>query len=168
MIEGNPHETPEREPTQNCCSCKGSCCQLGCPCFQHGGVCGPNCQCHNCQNVSIWGEERLNAIEAILETNPTAFTATKDLNQEEHTLISNFSMLATSIDSEPFQTKSRNSALSKLLVPDVTNQAIKTVISAATKNLITEGKKNEESTENCVSLEFENVLKTILNAIETQ
>ena len=166
MTEENAES--EAQKAKGCCSCTGNCCDLSCPCFHHGGVCGPDCKCQKCQNKSIWGEERLNAIEAILETNPTAFTATKDLNQEEHTLISNFSMLATSIDSEPFETKPRVSALSKLLVPDVTGQAIKTVISAATKNLVTEGKNNEESTENCVSAEFENVLKTILNAIESQ
>ena len=167
MSEEKTQET-KPEKSKGCCSCTGNCCELTCPCFQHGGVCSPDCTCPNCQNKSIWGEERLNAIESILETNPTAFTATKDLNQEEHTLISNFSMLATSIDSEPFQTKPRSSALSKLLVPDVTGPASNTVISAATKNLITEGKNNEESTENCVSAEFENVLKTILNAIELQ
>ena len=149
------------------CNCTGNCCDMDCPCFKRGSICSKNCKCPNCQNKSVWGEERTAAIEEILAKDSTAFTQT-DLNQEERSLISNFSMLSASIDSTPFKTQPRSSPLSRLLTPEVTGQAIKTVISAATRNLTIEGNNNEESTENCVSAEFENVLKTVLNAVESQ
>eukprot|EP00730_Choanoeca_flexa_P004123 TRINITY_DN11605_c0_g1_i4.p1 TRINITY_DN11605_c0_g1~~TRINITY_DN11605_c0_g1_i4.p1 ORF type:complete len:231 (+),score=7.43 TRINITY_DN11605_c0_g1_i4:333-1025(+) len=38
-------------PTKSC-NCKNSkCLKLYCDCFAHGGYCGPNCNCSNCQNT---------------------------------------------------------------------------------------------------------------------
>lgn len=150
------------------CNCTNGCLSLDCPCFKRGGVCGPKCHCANCKNKSGWDEERLNVIENILAQNSVAFTSTEQLNPEEHKLISNFAMLSSSIDSEPFHSKQRNLPLARLLTQDVTSQAIKTVISAASRQVKKQsGSGNiEEALENCVSSEFENVLKAILDAVE--
>ncbi|EAX96753.1 hypothetical protein TVAG_288530 [Trichomonas vaginalis G3] len=151
-----------------CSCCNGNCLLLDCPCFKRGGVCGPNCKCQNCKNKSGWDEERLAVIENVLSQKSVAFTSTDQLNPDEYNLISNFAMLSSSIDSEQFHSKQRDLPLSRLLTQEVTQQAIKTVISAAHRQYTKQqGEPNiEESLENCVSSEYENVLKAILTAIE--
>ncbi|EAY00253.1 hypothetical protein TVAG_449890 [Trichomonas vaginalis G3] len=155
---------------EGCCCCNGNCLSLDCPCFKRGGICGPNCKCQNCKNKSGWDTERLNAIENMLSQNTVAFTSTDQLYPEEYNLISNFAMLSSSIDSEQFHSKQRDIPISRLLTQEVTQQAIKTVISAAHRqyNKQPAAENIEELLENCVSSEFENVLKAILSAVQQQ
>ena len=148
------------------CNCQGNCCQLECPCFKRGGVCGIDCKCINCENKSTTSLIRLESIEKILNKNPQAFTPLDGLNEDELSSITNFALISNSIDSEPFQIIPKITPLSKLLAPEVIDQAIKTVISAASQDLSNSNNTNyEENLENSVSFEFERVLNTVLEAV---
>ena len=56
------------------CSCKKTkCLKLYCECFSNGGICGPNCKCDNCHNVTELQDLRELIIQETLEKNPLAF-----------------------------------------------------------------------------------------------
>ncbi|KAH0785196.1 tesmin/TSO1-like CXC domain-containing protein [Histomonas meleagridis] len=147
------------------CNCTGgNCLMLGCPCFKRGGLCGKDCKCTSCRNCEQYAVERMACIEQILSQTPGVFTTEESLTQEEYSSICNFAMLNSSVDSEQFQIEPRETKLSKVLVPEVINQAIRTIVSAGN-----EGQSNnadaefEEKAENQIIQEFENVLQTILS-----
>lgn len=148
----------------NTCSCtSGNCLTLECPCFKRGKYCDEKCKCVDCKNREEFAAERLQVIESILLKDSMAFTAEETLNQEECASICNFAMLTSSVDSESFKVEHRESPLSRLLTPEVINQAIRTVMSAANEDLKSANPENfEEHAENSVSKEFENVLNTIV------
>ena len=153
-----------KEEETGICHCDSDCLTLDCPCFRRGRYCDSNCQCPKCKNNEQHARERLEAIEQILSKDPMAFTAEETLNQEECASICNFAMLTSSVDAQPFQVTPRDSNLSRLLTPEVINQAIRTVMSAANDDLKSATSENfEERAENSVSKEFENVLQTIVN-----
>jgi hypothetical protein len=131
-------------------------------------MCEPgSCTCPNCANNEEHAAERLSVIENILLQNALAFTAEDTLTQEECASICNFAMLTSSVDSEPFRAEPRESAMSRILTPNVIKQAVKTVMSAANENLKTATHDTfEENTENSVAREFENVLNTIVSHIK--
>ena len=57
-----------------CCNCKKSrCLKLYCDCFGRGEPCSKECNCVNCYNNEEHQKERLEAISAIREKNPSAF-----------------------------------------------------------------------------------------------
>lgn len=148
-----------------CCNCTDNkCLTMECACFSRGLLCKSECKCSGCLNKSITSEERIEALEKILMENSTAFTQTDSINQEEKTAIANFPIIT--VDDEPFEKKEKSSSLSRLLAPEVIEQAIKTIISAATKDVNLSKENNlEEHITNCVLCEFENVLSTVYNAI---
>lgn len=161
-----PPQQPKEEE-QRICNCESNCLSLNCPCFRRGRYCDHTCNCKTCKNNEEHAEERLEAIEQILSRDPMAFTAEETLNQEECASICNFAMLTSSVDAEPFKVVQRESPLSRLLTPDVINQAIRTVMSAANDDLKSATSENfEEHAENSVSKEFENVLTTIVNHVK--
>lgn len=156
------------EPEIIKCTCgPEGCCHLGCPCFKKGGICSHNCTCENCRNRSLTGQERIEAIEQCLAENSTCFTSSDALNQEEYSSISNFAMLSTSIDSEPFPTNAKTSPLK--ITQEITKLAVKTIICAATSKLRNKNSIDtsnlEEYTENCIASEFEIVLSAVLKAV---
>lgn len=160
-----PQQPPKEE--ERVCNCESNCLTLNCPCFRRGRYCDHSCNCKKCKNNEEHAEERLEAIEQILSRDPMAFTAEETLNQEECASICNFAMLTSSVDAEPFKVVQRESPLSRLLTPDVINQAIRTVMSAANDDLKSATLENfEEHAENSVSKEFENVLITIVNHVK--
>ena len=162
-----PQQLPPKEEEQRVCNCESDCLNLKCPCFRRGRYCDHSCNCKKCKNNEEHAEERLEAIEKILSSDPMAFTAEETLNQEECASICNFAMLTSSVDAEPFKVVQRDSPLSRLLTPDVINQAIRTVMSAANDDLKSATSENfEEHAENSVSKEFENVLITIVNHVK--
>lgn len=162
-----PPQQPIKEEEQRVCNCESNCLTLNCPCFRRGRYCDHTCNCKKCKNNEEHAEERLEAIEQILSRDPMAFTAEETLNQEECASICNFAMLTSSVDAEPFKVVQRESPLSRLLTPDVINQAIRTVMSAANDDLKSATSENfEEHAENSVSKEFENVLITIVNHVK--
>jgi len=58
---------------QNACNCKKSrCLKLYCECFSAGRYC-KHCNCHNCSNNAEHESERLDAVNAALRRNSTAF-----------------------------------------------------------------------------------------------
>lgn len=70
------------------CSCKKTkCLKLYCECFANGGVCGPNCKCDNCHNVTELQDLRELIIQETLEKNPLAFKSKyKNTNDQEKVL----------------------------------------------------------------------------------
>ncbi|KAK8886817.1 hypothetical protein M9Y10_037850 [Tritrichomonas musculus] len=166
QAQAQPQQQPPKEE-ERVCSCESNCLTLDCPCFRRGRYCDHTCNCKKCKNNEEHAEERLEAIEQILSRDPMAFTAEETLNQEECQSICNFAMLTSSVDAEPFKVVQRDSPLSRLLTPDVINQAIRTVMSAANDDLKSATSENfEEHAENSVSKEFENVLITIVNHVK--
>jgi hypothetical protein len=150
------------------CACSGgNCLTLECQCFLRGRMCNPAiCPCPDCKNNEEHTAERLTAIERILLQNSMAFTAEGTLTQEECASICNFAILTTSVNSEPFRVKPRETALSRILIPPVIKQAVKTIMSAANEELkVPTTGDFEERTENSVAGEFENVLSTLMSHI---
>jgi hypothetical protein len=124
------------------------------------------CSCADCQNNEAHAAERLAAIERTLLQNPMAFTAEGTLTRDECAAIGNFVIVMSSVDNEPFRVEPRETALSRVMIPSVIKQAVKTVMSAANEELKTPNTENfEERTENSIAREFENVLKTILRHV---
>ena len=158
----------QKEHNNKCkCNCKdGNCLDMTCECFQKGKYC--DCDCPNCKNNEKFSDERLLAIEQILLQDPLAFTMKDTLNQDEHDSIFDFAMLTSSIDSENFSVERRDTRLSKLLTSEVIDQAIRTVMSAASNAIATESEHFDEKAENSVSKEFENVLEKIVNLLNPE
>lgn len=159
---------PSKAPNSKCrCSCRdGNCLTTNCACFLKGKFC--DCDCANCKNNEKFSEERLAAIEQILLQNPMAFTTKESLDQDEHDSIFDFAMLTSSIDSENFHVERRNTRLSKLLTGEVIDQAIRTVMSAASNATRSDGGNFDEKAENSVSEEFENVLEKIASLLSPE
>jgi hypothetical protein len=62
-----------KEKERKSCKCKNSMClKLYCECFAAGQLCS-NCNCQNCRNDKEHEKEVLDARNAILLRNPTAF-----------------------------------------------------------------------------------------------
>jgi len=57
-----------------CCNCKKSrCLKLYCDCFGRGQPCSKECNCVNCLNTEAHFKERQEAMNSVLERNPSAF-----------------------------------------------------------------------------------------------
>lgn len=159
----------EIPPSENvtCCNCtEGNCCSLTCPCFHKGCICS-RCQCQKCQNNSLSNPIRLAEIEKAAIIDPLAFTAEDTITQDEKAAMRSFAMLTSSVDDEEIQVKIRENTLSRLLIPEVLNQSIRTIISAANEDLKKADPETiQEKAENSVASEFENVLRIIADRIK--
>jgi hypothetical protein len=65
----------EHKDTFGCNCRKSKCLKLYCACFAKHAFCNGGCRCIGCYNTSDTVDERDNAIRAILERNPSAFSS---------------------------------------------------------------------------------------------
>jgi len=64
----------KRKKKKVCCNCKKSrCLKLYCDCFNRGQPCAGDCSCVNCLNTEAHFKERQEAMNSVLEKNPSAF-----------------------------------------------------------------------------------------------